>query len=167
MKKHINIFLFLYSFGILFSSERILNYYIELELDNNGSLSIIENITVKAEGNKIQRGIMRDFPTKYQDTYGNNFIIDLKIIEVLKDGFQEPFFIKNKPNGKIIYVGDKDVFLKHKNYTYTLKYNITRQVGFFKDYDELYYNAIGNGWSFPIDKVKIKLLLPENEGTFT
>ena len=25
-------------------------------------------------------------------------------------------------------------------------------------YDELYYNAIGNGWSFPIDKVKIKLI---------
>ena len=118
MKKHINIFLFLYSFGILFSSERILNYYIELELDNNGSLSIIENITVKAEGNKIQRGIMRDFPTKYQDTYGNNFIIDLKIIEVLKDGFQEPFFIKNKP--EIIWLqpcnSSDIIFIFHSTY---------------------------------------------------
>ena len=162
MKKHTNIFLFLCSFGILFSSERILNYYTELDLNIDGTLFIIENITVKAEGNKIQRGIMREFPTKYQDKHGNNIIIDFEIIDVLKDGLQEPFFIKNKSNGKVVYVGDKNVFLKHKNYTYTLKYNINRQVGFFENYDELYYNAIGNGWSFPIDRVNIKLSLPEN-----
>ena len=65
LKKYLNILLFIYSFGILFSNESILNYETELELHNDGSLFIIENITVKAEGNKIQRGIMRNFPTKY------------------------------------------------------------------------------------------------------
>ena len=112
MKKHINIFLLLYSFGILFSSERILDYYTELDLNKDGSLYIIEKITVKAEGNKIQRGIMREFPTKYKDKHGNNIIIDFEIIEVLKDGFLEPFFIKNKSNGKVIYVGDENIFYK-------------------------------------------------------
>ena len=77
MKKYRNILLFIFLLGFLFSNERILNYNVVLELNNDGSLFIIENIVVKAEGNKIQRGIMREFPTKYKDQYGNNINIKL------------------------------------------------------------------------------------------
>ena len=41
-----------------------------------------------------------------------------------------------------------------------LRYRTTRQVGRFKDYDELYWNATGNGWMFPIDVAEARIRLP-------
>ena len=38
----------------------------------------------------------------------------------------------------------------------------TRQIGFFADYDELYWNATGNGWVFPIETAEARITLPEN-----
>ena len=157
---NIKIILFLCFNGLLFSKEQILKYETELSLNKDGSLFIIENITVKAEGNKIQRGITREFPTKYKNKFGDNIVIDLEIIDILKNNIHESFFVKNKSNGKIIYIGNKDVFLKHGNYTYTLKYKINRQIGFYEHFDELYYNVIGTGWSFPINNIAVKLSLP-------
>ena len=37
----------------------------------------------------------------------------------------------------------------------------TRQVGRFNGYDELYWNATGNGWIFPIDVAEARIRLPE------
>ena len=40
-------------------------------------------------------------------------------------------------------------------------YRTTRQIGFFDDYDELYWNATGTGWTFPIDVAEARITLPE------
>ena len=92
---NIKIILFLCFNGLLFSKEQILKYETELYLNKDGSLFIIENITVKAEGNKIQRGITREFPTKYKNEFGDNIIIDFEIIDILKNNVHESFFVKN------------------------------------------------------------------------
>jgi uncharacterized membrane protein YgcG len=42
-----------------------------------------------------------------------------------------------------------------------LRYRTTRQIGFFSDYDELYWNATGNGWVFPIERAEARITLPE------
>ncbi len=45
-------------------------------------------------------------------------------------------------------------------YTYTLAYRTTRQIGFFDDHDELYWNVTGNGWAFSIDQASATVTLP-------
>jgi uncharacterized membrane protein YgcG len=47
------------------------------------------------------------------------------------------------------------------DYTYTLHYRTTRQLGFFSDHDELYWNAIGTGWAFPIESGSVEVRLPQ------
>ena len=42
-----------------------------------------------------------------------------------------------------------------------IRYRTTRQIGFFADYDELYWNATGTGWTFPIDMAEARITLPE------
>jgi hypothetical protein len=46
-------------------------------------------------------------------------------------------------------------------YTYTITYNLNRQVRFFDAYDEVYWNATGNGWMFSIEKAGVTITLPE------
>ena len=65
---------------------------------------------------------------------------------------QEPWFTENMRNGVRINTGNDDFLPVPADYTYTIRYRTTRQLGFFADHDELYWNAIGTGWIFPIEK---------------
>jgi len=46
---------------------------------------------------------------------------------------------------------------------WTVKYKVHGGIGFLKDYDEIYWNAIPNNRSVPIENVKITVNLPNNE----
>ena len=69
-----------------------------------------------------------------------------------RDGSSEAYRVQNQSNGRRVYIGDADYFLPPGFYQYELRYLTTRQLGLFEDFDELYWNVTGNGWSFPIDK---------------
>jgi len=142
--------------------ERILAYDSRITVHENGNLTVQETIQVAAAGVEIRRGIYRTFPTRYKDRQGNRYVVGFKVLEVLRDGQTEPYFLKNESNGVAVYIGDKNVFLQPGVYTYTLSYQTDHILGFFKEYDELYWNVTGNGWSFPIEKVSADVRLPEN-----
>src|SRR3989304_2907586 len=75
--------------GTLFADERILNYHSDITVFENAGMQVTENITVRAEGNNIKRGIYRDFPTTYKDNYGNRYQVDFGIKQILRDGNPE------------------------------------------------------------------------------
>jgi len=143
------------------SQERILSYDILAEVEKDGTLLVREQISVVAEGNAIKRGIYRSFPIKYKDRLGNRFKVGFEVTEVLKNGTPEPWFTEEKDNGVIVYIGDQDIELTPGTYDYTLSFKTTRQIGFFNDYDELYYNAIGGDWAFPIEAATVTIKAPE------
>jgi uncharacterized membrane protein YgcG len=144
------------------SDERILDYAIVVDVRADGSLEVTEDITVRAAGNQIRRGIYRDFPTRYRDGGGNAVVVALEVLSVQRNGESEPWFTENRSNGVRINTGNDD-FLPQLpgEYRYTLRYRTTRQLGFFADHDELYWNAIGTGWAFPIDRGRVEVRLPQ------
>ncbi len=146
----------------LAAQERILSYDSQMEVRADGSLDVTERIAVRAEGNSIRRGIYRDFPTRYRDRHGNRVVVDLKVIDVLRDGKPEPWFTEKKSNGVRINTGNDDFLPAPAEFTYTLRYRTTRQLGFFADHDELYWNAIGTGWDFPIERGSVEVRLPSS-----
>jgi uncharacterized membrane protein YgcG len=143
-----------------FAEERILGYDIEVQIGRDGSLDVTERITVHAEGSNIRRGIYRDFPTRYKDRFGNRVVVDLKVRAVLRNDEPEPWFTEERDNGVRINTGNDNFLPVPADYTYTLRYRTTRQLGFFDDHDELYWNAIGTGWAFPIDAGHVDVFLP-------
>jgi uncharacterized membrane protein YgcG len=146
--------------GGALAEERILGYDIEVRIDKSGALDVTERITVRAEGSNIRRGIYRDFPTRYRDRYGNRVVVDLKVLGLLRNDAPEPWFTEERDNGIRINFGNDNFLPVPASYTYTLRYKTTRQLGFFKDHDELYWNAIGTGWAFPIDAGTVDVYLP-------
>jgi len=118
-------------------NERILNYQCYISILEDGSMSVSEFIKVVAAGDQIRRGIYRTFPTKYKNKLGCNVRISFKVKQVLKNGDYEPYHVVNYANGVKIYIGDKNVYLEPAEYTYAITYITNRQLGFFKDYDEL------------------------------
>lgn len=142
-------------------SEEILNYVTEISVRPDGILDVSETITVRALGKQIKRGIYRDFPTHYRTRVGRNVVVDFDVVSVKRDGRSEPYRVTGHENGVRVYVGDKDVYLKSGVYTYQLNFRTSRQLGFFNSFDELYFNAIGHGWVFPIAEASVIVNLPQ------
>lgn len=141
--------------------ERLLNYQSTININSNASLLITETITVRSAGVRIRHGIYRDFPTRYQDQQGHMHTVGFRVRRVLRDGAVESYHLAELSNGVRLYLGRADVTLPPGEYRYTLSYTTDRQLGFFPQHDELYWNVTGNGWAFPIDKASATVSLPK------
>lgn len=143
------------------ADERILLFRSEIQVAVDGSMQVRETIKVRAEGEQIKRGIYRDFPTRYRDRLGQRKQVGFQVLSVERDGFPEAYHTEARQNGVRVYMGQPEVLLEPGGvYTYRLSYRTERQLGYFADHDELYWNVTGNGWSFPIDEAKAVVRLP-------
>lgn len=164
MKRIVTIAVFVLA-PALAAQERITSYDSEVQVRQDGAIDVVERIAVHAEGSQIRRGIYRDFPTRYRDRLNNRVKVDLEVIGVERNGVMEPWFTERMSNGVRINTGNDDFLPVPADYTYTIRYRTTRQLGFFADHDELYWNAIGTGWVFPIEKGTVEIKLPGSVAT--
>lgn len=160
-------FLILFLFLFIFLStanalEKILSLNVDIYIKRDSSLKIVEKIKVNSEGRKIKRGIYRDFPTKYRRSDGSYYNTGFELKSVKRDGTEENYRIERQSNGVRVYLGKKDRYLSPGIYKYKIVFKTDRQIGYFKDHDELYFNAIGAGWDFPIEKSEVRVFLPKN-----
>lgn len=146
--------------GAAAADERILHYLSDVTVEADGTLDVTETITLISEGVVIDHGIYRDFPTRYKNAAGRRVRVGFEVVAVQRDGADEPWETKNEGNGVRIRIGDADTHVPPGEHVYTIRYRTTRQLGFFPDYDEVYWNATGNGWVFPIDVAEARIRLP-------
>ncbi|HWP24956.1 MAG TPA: DUF2207 domain-containing protein [Xanthobacteraceae bacterium] len=78
-----------------------------------------------------------------------------------RNGASEPFVTEPLSNGVRVRIGRADRLLPRGQHTYAISYRTTRQLGFFADYDELYWNVTGTGWTFAIDVAEARIALPQ------
>jgi uncharacterized membrane protein YgcG len=140
--------------------ERVLDFHSEIRIEASGELVVTERIAVQAEGREIRRGILRDFPTDYRDRAGSLVRVPFSVVQVLRDGRPEPYGLEQLSNGTRIRIGSGNVFLSRGRHEYHITYRTGRQVGFFADHDELYWNVNGNGWTFSFDAISARVTLP-------
>ncbi|MBN1893555.1 DUF2207 domain-containing protein [bacterium] len=140
--------------------EKIYSYDSRIRVNPDGSMIVTETVRVNCRGDRIRRGIYRDFPTRYRDGHGKWVVVKFQPLEILRDGNPEPWHMENRSNGKRVYIGSSAVYLEPGEYTYSICYETDRQLGFHKDFDELYWNVTGNGWEFVIDRASACVELP-------
>ena len=149
MKKLAALFLLL-SFSVL-ADERILEFHSDIRIMQDGWIDVTETIRVRAEGDRIRRGIYRDFPTDYEDKRGNKYVVGFEPLSVLRNNAPESSHMQNIRDGKRVYFGDSSRYINSGEHVYTFRYRASRMLGFFDNHDELYWNVTGVEWAFPID----------------
>ncbi|WP_404405868.1 DUF2207 domain-containing protein [Pelagibacterium halotolerans] len=147
--------------GIASAAEVIERFDTNITVHTDTSVTITETIAVNAEGISIRRGIFRDIPTALEGPQGAPIVSNLDVISVTRDGRPEPYAVESIRNGKRIRIGDADVFISHGLHTYEITYTMDRAARMFAEHDELYWNATGNFWQFPILAAKATVTLPE------
>jgi uncharacterized membrane protein YgcG len=143
------------------ADERILQYLSDVQVQRDSSLEVTETIDIRAEHDRINHGIYRDFPTRYRGPHGSRFNVGLTFEDALLDGAPVPATIERISGGVRIKMGDPDRLVDVGEHRYIIRYRATREVGFFPGFDELYWNATGNRWIFPIDVAEARIHLPE------
>jgi len=156
--------IFFVLFSIVFfqaqAQERILNFDVKIKIEKSGTINIVENITINAEGNDFRHGLLRVLPLSRQDKGGHQIDVKYTINSIKKDGAKENYFTKEESGDWKIYIGNKDIDLERGIYDYQISYTVPFQIGYFDQYDELYWNVTGNGWNLPIDKATCEITLP-------
>jgi hypothetical protein len=132
-------------------TERILDFHSDIALQDDSSLQVTETIIVVAAGGQIRHGIFREFPTHYSDPYNNRYAVGFQMLSATRDSAEETFRVENYSHGVRIYLGDRNAMVPPGRHVYTLTYTTDRQLGFFSDHDELFWNVTGLGWNFRID----------------
>jgi uncharacterized membrane protein YgcG len=142
------------------ADERILQYLSDVQVQKDGSLEVTETIDVRAEHYEINHGIFRDFPTRYRGPNGSQFRVGFTFEGATLDGGSVPAATESIARGVRIKIGDPDRLVDIGEHRYVIRYRATREIGYFSGFDELYWNATGNGWIFPIDKAVTRIHLP-------
>jgi predicted membrane protein DUF2207 len=169
MKKFVPHLCFLVSIAAVFllpssirsASLEIIDLFVStITVNADATMQVEEKITYTNHGVRGLHGITRDFPTNYKDRWGNNVMVGFRVHEVLRDGHPVPYHVVSYANGKRIYIGDAQKVVPPGTYEYTIRYVTHRQLGFFDDHDELYWNVTGNGSKFPIQQAHACIMLP-------
>ncbi len=140
--------------------EEILNFDSKVEVSQTGKLRVIETIRVRGENAQIKRGIYRDFPLRFEGADGREHEVGFDVLSVTRDGQPDDFRIDRASRAARVYIGSRDVFIGAGEFTYTITYETDRQIRFFSDHDELYWNVTGKFWDFPIRQARAEILLP-------
>jgi hypothetical protein len=140
--------------------ERITDYASRIAVAQTGTLTVTETISLISEGDQIRHGIFRVIPTAYRDRFGRRTRVGFNVLSVRRDGHDEPYVVDAVDDGERIKIGSADVLIDPGAHTYEITYTTNRQIGFYDDYDELYWNVTGNFWQFPIDHAEATVELP-------
>jgi uncharacterized membrane protein YgcG len=142
------------------ADERITSFTSDATVETSGDLLVRETIAWTFSGVGPKRGLLRDFPISYRDRNGIRVNVGFTVLSVTRDGRDEPYAVESIGNGKRVRIGQADVFLPEGRHIYEIAYRTSRQIGFFDDYDEIYWNVTGNAWSMPIDRADAIIRLP-------
>ncbi len=148
------------------AQERITAFNTLVEVEKSGALVITETISVVAEGDQIKRGIFRELP-RYYKFMGVTLENDYEFISVKRNNIAENRAIIKQDNAVNLRIGHPSYFLENGGHTYEIKYRIPEQVRRHRDdsngvdRDEVYWNATGTYWDFPIGVASATLIFPE------
>jgi len=141
------------------SGERIETYDSEITVNTDGSLRVVEMLTIISTGDKIKRGIYRDFPLTSPFHSGR---VGFEVVDVKRNGSPTDYVVESRGDHKRIRIFKPGVNLTPGWYIYRIEYETKYQLDFGKDEtDRLFWNVTGQDWVFPIDKASAKVILPQ------
>ncbi|VCU70391.1 hypothetical protein PIGHUM_02463 [Pigmentiphaga humi] len=144
------------------ADERILEFFSDIKVERSGDLLVTENIRVRSEGRLIKYGLQRDFAGLYRDAEGNRRSAALDVLSMRRDGRPEPFAVSRLPDGLRLVTGKPDVSFRMGEYQYSLVYRVSRQLQADGARDRLAWDATGRSWALPVDKVRVRIVLPDD-----
>ncbi len=133
------------------------SFDVRLELRPDASLDVTETITIRFESPR--HGIYRFIPVHY-DRYANAYTVDFRLTSITDGEGNRVRYNKTRQGRDInLKIGDPDIMLIGTR-QYVIRYTVRRAVNFFREGPELYWNATGDQWPYPIRAARAMMIVP-------
>ena len=118
-------------------------------------------------GSNLRHGIIRDIDNR-QEEYGPEHDRVYPIRDVASSTPAGPARIEvTESDGEVhVRIGDPNVTITGVH-NYTISYTVLAATTRFADHDELYWTAIGPGWTVPISNAQVSVVAPAAVQTVT
>jgi uncharacterized protein (TIGR04222 family) len=140
------------------TSERITSYDVTMNVGADAVVHVKETIGYDF-GTTPRHGITRDIPYLVHSGDKRDRRYDISGVRVTGDGAQAQTQVTLADGQETIRVGDPAVTVTGRH-TYVIEYDLGRALTSFTDHDELYLDAIGDGWAVPIDGASVSVTAP-------
>jgi uncharacterized membrane protein len=149
----------------------ITDYDVQVVLDRDGSFAVAEQISVDFASER-RHGIFRRIPVVYdrQVEIGRarvptRYTIRLRVGNVTDEaGRLYPTRVERQGRNVTIRIGDPSRWVTGRH-TYRIAYRVAHAINYFPERDELYWNATGTEWEWPIEHAACTVILPEGADT--
>jgi uncharacterized protein (TIGR04222 family) len=146
-------------------SERIRNYDVDVQIESTGTVRVHETIDYDF-GVFPRHGIFRDVPVRfdYPPKANHDRVYPLDVVSVqASEGTPAQYTLESGDIDGVgvrrIKIGDPDRTITGRH-TYDITYTLHAVLNGFEDHDELFLNAIGPGWTVPIDQATVTVDAP-------
>lgn len=140
------------------AGEAILRFDSDVELRRDGSQRVTETVRVYAEGNRIKRGIFRDFPLRTAN--GGKATFTVRSVAV--DGVDSSHHKVERTAEKVrVIMGNPSSLLSRGEHVFVLAYETSGHLRLFDEHDEFGWNVTGDAWEFAINEASCRVALPE------
>jgi hypothetical protein len=140
-------------------AEEIREFFTKVLLSHGDTFTVTERITYDF-GSLQRHGIFRDIPIRYGRGSSPDYRIALDVEEVtIDDGKKVPYRLSHEGPNLHIRIGDAGRTITGEH-VYQIVYRVRRGLLYFKDHDEIYWNATGNEWLVPIDRAEAQVVFP-------
>ncbi len=140
-----------------FEGEAIRSFDTRIEVKVDGSVFVTETIEYQTALAVERHGIYRDI--RKESSQGKEMGIE-KVVVSDEKGASIPFEKIDQGDTLRLKIGDPErTFTGIK--TYVIKYQATHAVGYFDNFDEIYWNTTGTNWPFPILSATAGVVLPD------
>ncbi len=137
----------------ILAEEKINNFEVRFDLQEDASATVTEYITFTAEHNQILHGLYRVLPKDIGQS--------IKIKSLTLDGEKHPYKVENEGNSLKINFGTNDL-LETGEHTYVLTYTLDKVMETTFLHDDLSWPVTGASWSLPIQKSSFYLTIPDS-----
>jgi uncharacterized membrane protein len=146
--------------GLSLAQERITNFDVDIQVETSGDIIVTETIDVICTGDAIKRGIFRELPARYT-FMGVSQDYRYELLSIERDGREDAVSISRNGNAIVWRIGKADVLLKPGSHRYIIRYRAKDTIRRHDDRDEIYWNATGRQWNFPIDSARATVNFPD------
>lgn len=140
-------------------AESIIHFDPTITIQKDGYIRVQEKIEYNF-GNLEKHGIYRTIPFVKKNAKGKKFKLDISLQSITNEVGKNYSYTTLWVGNSIQYkIGSKYTTLSGVH-TYVITYLVGGAITYFKDHDELYWNATGNEWPVPIENSTTTLFFP-------
>ncbi len=134
---------------------------VQVKMTNEDRIIVTEKFKATISSDFANHGIYRTIPLEPRFEGFERQNVTFKVLAVFIDGKPFPIDdVKQITGGVAVYLRDKANYLAKGPHDFLLRYEVTQQVAFFEDHDELTWNAVGSQWENGVGKASCLVTAP-------